>query len=356
MRLSLLVLFLTLPSLILAANPTPGQEDPFCLLSSISFTGGITFKPEQPFDGKVFDYTVNCPNLPLKSTVTPLTSDPESSSEIFFNGANVNTKAGHNAVSNTGNVDNSPNKHSDELTFQQGSNTIQVGVSCNGMGTPPCYYIYSFTCTCNPQTPGGRVVGDPQFTGLRGQSYQIHGVSGEVYNIVSDPKFQLNARFVFLDHGKCPIVDGKKAKGCWAHPGSYLGAIGLKTVSGDRIELISGAHDQGFQAVNVNGKPLNQGDSILFQDNLGAISFNNSHTVQINIAEWTFVYENSDMYVNQRVSVLSPGSLKSHGLLGQTHRDKMYPNTIKYIQGSVDDYVIREKDLFGDSFVFNMFN
>jgi len=62
------------------------------------------------------------------------------------------------------------------------------------------------------------------------------------------------------------------------------------------------------------------------------------------------------MYVNQKVRVLDSRGMRSHGLLGQTWRDTTYPNAIKYIQGSVDDYVIRDNDIFGDNFVFNTYN
>ena len=42
------------------------------------------------------------------------------------------------------------------------------------------------------------VVGDPQFTGLRGQSYQVHGIDGAVYNLITSPQLHVNARFVFF--------------------------------------------------------------------------------------------------------------------------------------------------------------
>jgi len=173
---------------------------------------------------------------------------------------------------------------------------------------------------------------------------------------VSDPAFQLNARFVFLEQGKCPMINGKKQKGCWSHPGSYLGEIGLKTQSGDKVKLVSGPSDQGFAAVEFNGKPVQIGDSVIFSDSIGSVSFNSTYVVTLAVNGWTFVYENSDLYVNQQVFSPSLDELKSHGLLGQTWRTKTYNGQIKYIQGEVDDYVIREKELFGDNFVFNMFN
>ena len=78
------------------------------------------------------------------------------------------------------------------------------------------------------------VLGDPQFVGLRGQSYQIHGVDNTVYNLISDAMVQLNARFVYLDQGEClRDADGLPLFTCWTHPGSYLTALGLQTATGE---------------------------------------------------------------------------------------------------------------------------
>jgi hypothetical protein len=184
----------------------------------------------------------------------------------------------------------------------------------------------------------------------------VHGVAGEVYNIVSDRDLQYNSRFVFLNHGDCPIVDGKKQKGCWSHPGSYLGELGLKTSAGDRIRLLSGPAKTGFKAITVNDKPLAVGESVVLADDMGYVSRNSTHLSDVQIGVWNFGFENSDRFVNQRVRVLDARNLRSHGLLGQTWRQTTYNNPLKYVQGAVDDYVIRSDDLFGDNFVFNQFN
>ena len=57
----------------------------------------------------------------------------------------------------------------------------------------------------------GTVLGDPQFRGFLGQSYQVHGMSGGVYSVISAPSLQLNARFVFLAAGGCPGVRRARA-------------------------------------------------------------------------------------------------------------------------------------------------
>lgn len=201
---------------------------------------------------------------------------------------------------------------------------------------------------------GGEVQGDPMFTGLRGQIYQVHGVAGAVYNLVSDEQIQVNSKFVFLTKGKCPIINGKRAKTCFAHPGSYLGEIGIKTVSGDRIKLISGSSTQGYQSVTVNDVELGLHQTINLPNNV-QVSRNGTHIVTFTGSTFTFEFENSDLFINQKVMVNDWDQISSHGLLGQTWNNKVYQGSIKFIEGNVDDYVIQENNVFGDSFTFNKF-
>jgi len=68
--------------------------------------------------------------------------------------------------------------------------------------------------------------------------------------------------------------------------------------------------------------------------------------------------ENSDMFVNLRSVRVNPASwskLASHGLLGQTWSNKRYSGSVSAIEGEVDDYMIAEDSVFGDSFVFNKY-
>jgi len=181
-------------------------------------------------------------------------------------------------------------------------------------------------------------------------------VAGEVYNIVSDSDVQYNSRFVFLTAGDCPVVEGKKLPGCFSHPGSYLGELGLKTRTGDRIRVAAGAASEGFTAVELNGRMMEVGESAELSSDIGTITRINTHQTSIRIGVWEFMFENSDMFINQRVKVNDARQLRSHGLLGQTWRQRTYPNPIKYIQGAADDYVIRDGDIFGDSFIYNAFN
>ena len=178
-----------------------GLGDAMCLLSGLAFTSGLALSP--PFNPAHFTYTCSCAfsAADFSTVVTPTLMDAGSSAEIAFNGAKINDRDFLNAISNGGIRTDSPRTHSDPLTFVTGLNTIVIGVACNGFATPNCYYQYTISCT-KPPPSGGQVVGDPQFVGLRGQNYQIHGVAGEIYSIVSDADLQYNSRFVFLSEGE----------------------------------------------------------------------------------------------------------------------------------------------------------
>lgn len=172
---------------------------------------------------------------------------------------------------------------------------------------------------------------------------------------------QYNSRFVFLNSGECPIVDGIKQTGCFSHPGSYLGEIGVKTISGDRIYIDSGDANDGFKNVTVNGQLMSPGDTIQLlsstssSTSLDHVMMVSTHTVKVVIGQWLITFTNSDHFMNQAVRVKRLSSLRSHGLFGQTWSKKTYPNAIKYIEGSVDEYAIGDHDLYGDDFVYNVF-
>lgn len=343
-------------------NDGDAKADEMCLLEKLEFSPALHLSAKNGgggFDSRKFHYTCLCDSNFGGTVVKPWMLDDGSSAEITFNNVPVHRRDAYTAISNygtalTGGLAKSPNKQSDFLTFVDGPNTIVIGVGCNGAADPDCYYEY--TIECFKESSGGLITGDPQFVGLRGQEYQVHGVAGEVYNIVSDADLQYNSRFVFLEEGKCPVVNGKKQKACWSHPGSYLGELGLKTRAGDKMALISGPANEGFQSVTLNGRELEVGETVYLAADLGAISRNSTHLTSINVGNWDFAFENSDLFINQRVRAMDARNLRSHGLLGQTWRDAKYPNAIKYIAGDVDDYVIRSSDLFGDDFVYNAHN
>lgn len=88
----------------------------------------------------------------------------------------------------------------------------------------------------------------------------------------------------------------------------------------------------------------------------GALTFNSTHEITLSFGAWTIEVENVDMFVNLRsvrVSSASWSSLASHGLLGQTWSNKKYSGSVTAIEGEVDDYMVAENTVFGNSFIFN---
>ena len=196
------------------------------------------------------------------------------------------------------------------------------------------------------------VSGDPQLVGLQGQSFQVHGIDGAVYNLISTPSLQLNARFGFLPFSasrRCPVMPstGAAAKSCWSHPGSYLTELGLALLpSNTRVRVVAGDADTGFAAVE-------GGDD-------GAVQRLSSHELRLQGAGWTVEVENIDGFLNLRQVEVTGGlsaaaGQRSHGLLGSTWRRVRGSGRVKEIEGDVDDYAITDGDLFGSQFLYNRF-
>jgi len=101
---------------------------------------------------------------------------------------------------------------------------------------------------------------------------------------------------------------------------------------------------QVFQSVS------GQSQSIIFLD---------QYHVQIQLAEVSILFTNSDHFFNQEVALTSYGqsTLQTHGLLGQTWRDEEYTlHGIKRVyEGTSADYMIQDENIFGDDFVYNRF-
>jgi len=208
---------------------------------------------------------------------------------------------------------------------------------------------------------------------LLGQKYQIHGIANSTYNLITGRYLQLNSRFVFLSAGQCPIIYGYPATNCYSHPGSYLGSIGIQQWVEDTIHTVrieSGNHRQGFSLIEVDGIPLKVGQAAEFgsistssvSSNSSSVPFlsvywSSSHLLKVSTPLFSFTFENSDMFINQAVITnVALNQLQCHGLFGQTYQNKTYPNSVKYIEGDVDDYlVLDDDDLFGSQCLYNRF-
>ena len=222
----------------------------------------------------------------------------------------------------------------------------------------------------NVQHLAALIVGDPSFVGLRGQQYQVHGIDGGVYNLISTRHVQLNSRFVFLTGPRpCPSMPttGRKSAACFVHDGSYLADIALQTSADDQLLVEAGGAAEGFALVSLNGDELTVGDraELVFADgSSGSVHFTSSHELSITASFYDIIVDNSDDFVNLHSVVVSSSQWPAmkraapHGLLGQTWRrrgDGKAGTAAGVIEGVVDDYLIEDDDLFGTAFVHNRF-
>jgi hypothetical protein len=220
-------------------------------------------------------------------------------------------------------------------------------------------HVYSFnfpTCT------GSSIVGDPQFTGFLGQSYQIHGLPDTIFNIISSPLIQLNSRFDYISKSPskstskiiCKVIQTI----CWTHPGTYLGQIDIK-VGKDKILLTAGLISDGFNSIKLNQEEINIGQKYIIGYQNYTRQFmikNDNHHLILYLNQFTLTIINSDMFFNYKILMTEFGwktmnLYKIHGLLGQTWSNITYKGKFKYIVGEPLDYVVSDK--FKDDFMYN---
>ena len=247
--------------------------------------------------------------------------------------------------------------------------------SSSSTGLPAAPTGLSFSSATAPIS----VLGDPQFVGLRGQHFQVHGMDGEVYNLIVDREnsgsgsesesssangstndgaasgagvMLVNARFRFLTSGRCPAIS--EPTNCWSHPGSYLSEVGVVSAAGSRLHVVSGDWSVGFSAVTLDGAPLLVGSAVSV--NGLSVHVKSSYELSVSIGNFELTLDNSDRFINiAQVRVHHWSALSSHGLLGQTWRipSKGRANSqLKCIEGDVDDYVEKSGDLFGSDLVY----
>lgn len=219
-----------------------------------------------------------------------------------------------------------------------------------------CNWLYVFHVVVSTS-----VCGDPQFVGLRGQSFQIHGIDGAIYNLVSTRDYSVNSQFKFLTGPRpCPIMPttGVKSSSCWSHDGSYLANFAFITSADEKFAAQSGEAATGFGEIKFNDRELSVGDSIVFSQ--GSLSVNSTHEITVQLGVFYMEIENVDGFVNlRRVRVerenwhLLSENNGAHGLLGQTWQNKRYSGKVPEIQGSPDDYVVDEENLFSTEFPYS---
>jgi hypothetical protein len=205
------------------------------------------------------------------------------------------------------------------------------------------------------------VCGDPEFKGFLGQKYEVHGVPNSVFNIITSPRIQYNALFVYIGQKSSRQCNDTRTHP-WTHAGTYLGTLGFKTVAGDRIKVIAGTCTDGIKSVTLNGKALTIGpvhQLAAVEGHKQSVQYKDAFTLVLKFAEVDITLTNSDMFFNQGVEMTAFGEsqLETHGLLGQTWRERTYvTNGVRRVyEGTSTDYLVQEEDVFGDDFTFNKF-
>jgi len=284
----------------------------------------------------------------ISGTVSTIT-DPNTSQELLIAALNVSFSL--SGASDVGTLSGTITYSGDVITLS--TMVLNYQSTTLGLSFTNIALVVVTQDTCSPPS----TVGDPQFVGLRGQSYQVHGIDGAVYNLISDKQLQVNSRFVFLREGKCPVFDGVADSNCWSHPGSYMGEMSFQVESDGKLHaalLQAGSAKQGFVSVQVDGKPVAIGSTV----SLGSFSLEavSSHQVRVETEQFSFVLSNSDMFINQQLRAKVPLSkLTAHGLIGQTHSLNVHTSSLRHIEGTVDDYSVADSDIFGTGFIFNRF-
>lgn len=197
---------------------------------------------------------------------------------------------------------------------------------------------------------------------------EVHGIDSEVYNILSDSTVNINARFVFLNHGECPILNGARLTNCYSHPGSYFGALSIWN-NNYRLLITAGDHNHGFTSVIYNDKVVainetiytgnddqQQSSSDHIQVTPIHIKLISTHSLMVRVSIYEMVIENSDMFLNLKNVDVSCWSclvdqLKPTGLLGRTWNRHLNINP-RMSWDEVDTYAERQRDMFGADFEY----
>jgi hypothetical protein len=228
---------------------------------------------------------------------------------------------------------------------------------------------------------------------LQGQSFQVHGMPDEFFNLITTPSFQLNSRFAYLASGHCNFNNTE----CWTHPGTYVDQLGFM-FPGLHIKAVADSHAKGLRVwVNDEEMHTSKGRLVLStsagSNSTVEVVVSHPHHDQLTISCPLFTVEvtNSDFFFNFNVmfhsrEVLASGrsmyylhdsraSMASvpaynvvgamgtadvypaypmHGLVGQTWKNARYAAKRMY-QGEVDDYMMLDHTLFSKQFMFNLY-
>jgi hypothetical protein len=241
------------------------------------------------------------------------------------------------------------------------------------------------TATYTAVLPASSVVGDPVFTGFNGEVYQVHGVPGDVYSIVSASSLQFSTRFSFLANGRnagqLAAIRQKHANktlpvtAAWTHPGTYFTEIGfLFSSAGNSLRAVAGKYEHGLKhveltcaapnAISMNMKDIQSkladGLRVLVQCADTEIEFLNHHVIIVDSPDFRFRVENSDHFFNIAQAEVNPALTAAEldqleGLLGVTAR-KSFSMKSQLSAEFVDEYrASKEAGVLATDFMHNRF-
>lgn len=175
--------------------------------------------------------------------------------------------------------------------------------------------------------PIGQVWGDPHYIGLEGGKFDVQGVDGEIYNILSGSNLQVNSQYKAWGSKDVTVVGATGIK---------VGTKDTFNTKGERKATQIEVHaDNG---VTVDGETLQVGQRKEFETGLkdkdgkfikGFVEVkeeNGQKKAVINTGEYqlTYLFQSGDhgKYLDQTVQVTTLGVLSDgqyeHGILGQT--------------------------------------
>ena len=177
---------------------------------------------------------------------------------------------------------------------------------------------------------GSTVLGDPSFSGFHGQpAYQVHGIPGEVFNVLQADSLQVNALFSFLDQGdamtSAQMLQTRRVNAAaqlpatqpWSHPGTYLTQLGVQLGS-IAVHLQAGRYAQGLTATLLSNGTLDIGQTV--RDGRLSVTQVSSHVLHVRHELVSLSVVNSDGFFNiEEAQLLSSTAFTQlDGLLGQS--------------------------------------
>ena len=237
--------------------------------------------------------------------------------------------------------------------------------------------------------------GDPVFTGFNGEKFNVKGLPGRVYNVLSLPTLQLNTRFIPIKAGQAMnsteqsavrrrvarlvAALGKRAGGSdaaggtsgttnrlpsttsWSHNGLYMGETGVQ-LAGIKLLVKPGAYATGFATVELDGVPVPvSGSPVQLPSGSSVLRWSPSE-LQVNHSAALFTLVNSDHFVNIHSAELrldggAGGWEHVDGLLGQTvHASFHVERSAAFTRHVENDFLLpKGDDVWSTAFEHNQY-